>query len=192
MISGLLIVAPFSIWAETHPEGIASVVGVIYGLAGYALYCAFAIGPVRLVAPIIGAYPVLSVTWAGINGQVASFDQWMAVFMIITGVGYVVGRSNSSGSEKDNRLSTVCWSLAAAVGFATAFAAGQAAASCGGEVTLLLPTRLTALGAVLALALILRQSPLPAPGVLPVLVLMGMLDALVLGSIIVAGGARRP
>ncbi|MCT4555256.1 MAG: DMT family transporter [Pelagimonas sp.] len=196
MVFGAMLVAPVSLSAEIRPDGtalrIALAAGVLYGLAGYALYLAFSIGPVRLVAPVIGAYPVLSVAWAGMTGQAASIDQWLAVLLIIAGVGFVVGRSDESAESKGGRLRAVLWSVAAAAGFAATFATGQAAASGGAEVALLLPTRLAALATVLVLAAVLRQSPIPPLRVVPVLMLMGVLDALALAMVLVAGGVPRP
>ncbi|MDA5558947.1 EamA family transporter [Shimia sp. MMG029] len=196
MVFGTLMVAPFSLLAEPQPTTgavtLGLVAGVIYGLAGYALYQAFSIGPVRLVAPIIGSYPALSVAWAGVTGQAATLDQWVAVLLIIVGVGFGVGRSDEDGQPQGRRRAAVLWSLAAGVSFATTFAIGQAAASGGAEVALLLPTRLAALGTIIALAVLIGQSVRPGKKTLPVLVLMGALDALALGMIIVAGGVPRP
>ncbi|MCT4556429.1 MAG: DMT family transporter [Pelagimonas sp.] len=196
MAFGTLMVAPFSLTTAVQPDGaslsLALMAGVLYGLAGYALYRAFSIGPVRLVAPIIGAYPVLSVAWAGIAGQPASLDQWLAVLIIVAGVGFVVGRSDDPKDPQTPRSPAVLWSLAAAMGFAAAFATGQAAAADGAEVALLLPTRIAALITILGLALALRQSPIPAVKLAPILLLMGALDALALGVIILAGGAPNP
>ncbi|MCT4610656.1 MAG: DMT family transporter [Pelagimonas sp.] len=196
MLFGTIMVAPFSLGADVQPGGGALILslgaGVIYGLAGYALYQAFAIGPVRLVAPIIGAYPVLSVAWAGFTGQPASLDQWLAVLLIIAGVGFVVGRSDSGDEAHGGRKAAVLWSLAAGAGFAATFATGQAAASGGAEVALLLPTRLAALVTILGLAFLSRRPVLPAMKTLPILMVMGALDALALGMIILAGGVPRP
>ncbi len=196
MVFGTLMVAPLGLTAPIRPDGaalsLALMAGVFYGLAGYALYRAFAIGPVRLVAPIIGSYPVLSVAWAGFSGQPASVDQWLAVLLIVTGVGFVVGRSDDGQDIQTARVPAVLWSLAAAAGFAATFAAGQAAASGGAEVALLLPTRVAALITIFALAILLRQSPFPSLGTVPVLVLMGALDALALGMIILAGAMPNP
>jgi drug/metabolite transporter (DMT)-like permease len=196
MVFGTLMVAPFSLGAEAQPEASAMVLallaGVIYGLAAYALYRAFSIGPVRLVAPIIGAYPALSVAWAGVTGQAATVDQWLAVLLIIAGVAFVVGRSEEERQAQGGRKAAVLWSLAAGVGFATTFATGQAAASGGAEVALLLPTRLAALGTIIVLGVLSSQSIRPPIKTLPVLLLMGALDALALGMIIVAGSVPRP
>jgi len=74
LVVGCLVVIPLAVFAEgLWPTGtglywsLAS--GVMFGLAGCAHYKAFSIGPVRLVASIIGAYPALSVGWAVLNGR---------------------------------------------------------------------------------------------------------------------------
>jgi drug/metabolite transporter (DMT)-like permease len=196
MVFGTLMVAPFSLTAAAQPDGAALSLslfaGVLYGLAGYALYRAFSIGPVRLVAPISGAYPGLSVAWAGSTGQPASRDQWVAVLVIVAGGGFVVGRSDVAENTQAPRAPAVLWSLAAGTGFAATFATGQTAAADGAEVALLLPTRIAALITIFGLAIVLRQSLIPSFKMLPVLLLMGALDALALGMIMLAGGVAKP
>lgn len=165
--------------------------GVIFGLAGIALYKAFAIGPVRLVAPIIGAYPVLSIGWAIFSGREITGWQLAAVAVIGAGVGYVAASADESEID-DGRRAAVLWSIAAGTGFAATFALGQAAASGGGELALLGPTRLAALVTVLGVALALRRPIWPGSGQVAVLALMGALDAIALSAVISAGGTEFP
>ncbi len=47
---------------------LTSLSGALFAFSTYALYRAFEIGPIRRVAPIIGAYPVFSVFWAVFTG----------------------------------------------------------------------------------------------------------------------------
>jgi len=42
----------------------ASIAGVSFVIASFSLYYAFKRGPVKLVAPLIASYPILSITWA--------------------------------------------------------------------------------------------------------------------------------
>ena len=66
LLAALLILpnAGFTI----SPEGVGLCVlsGLTFAVASFSLYRAFEIGPVRLVAPIIGAYPVISMAWASV------------------------------------------------------------------------------------------------------------------------------
>ena len=196
LIAGSVLLLPVSIsqWGEAIPPEalrLGLLTGVLFGLAAIAHYKAFSIGPVRLVAPLIGAYPALSVAWAVWQGTPVTALQWLAVLMIIAGVGYVAG----SGDEDDangSPAAAAIWSIAAGVGFALTFAVGQAAAAYGNELALLLPTRLMALATVLAIAMVLRVSVWPGRGQLKILGLMGLLDAIALGCVLSAGGYANP
>ena len=92
LLAGTIILTPISLtlgdWSAMSQAGFGYSIlgGIVYLLGCIGLYNAFAIGPVRLVAPIIGAYPILSITWAGISGQPVPWDQWIAVGAVIAGV----------------------------------------------------------------------------------------------------------
>lgn len=196
LIFGTILVAPVSLWAWDHPRsegalvlGLAS--GALFGLAAIAHYKAFSIGPVRLVAPVIGAYPALSVGWAVWTGTPVSALQWLAVFSIIAGVGYVA-RSGDTQQGTATTSAALLWSVLAGTGFALTFAVGQAATALGGELALLAPTRIAALAVVLLIALIARVPVLPGWGQIRILGLMGALDAIALGAVISAGGVAHP
>lgn len=166
--------------------------GGAYALAGIALYKAFSIGPVRLVAPIIGAYPVLSIAHASLSGSPASPAQWLAVVIIIAGVTHVVRQGPSAAEPSHNRLSAILWALAGGTGFAVTFALGQKAAQHGDELLLQIPTRLSAILVLLAIALALRAPIKPSRRALPIYTAMGFLDGLALGVVSAAGGFARP
>jgi drug/metabolite transporter (DMT)-like permease len=74
--------------------------------AGVAVYMAFAIGPVSLVAPIFGAYPILSVGWAAVSGTPVSGLQWLAVLTVVAGVAHrcVVVRHQSRRESHQSDL----------------------------------------------------------------------------------------
>jgi drug/metabolite transporter (DMT)-like permease len=171
--------------------GLSALSGLAYAAGSYALYRAFADGPVKLVAPLIGAYPVLSVAMAMLQGQAIGPGHWIAVFVIVGGVSGVALFSSIS-EEAPIRLRTVLWGIAAAAGFALTFAIGQAATTAGAELPVLLLTRLVAVATVTAVALISRQLSRPSLKVLPLLFLMGALDALALGAVLASGALPRP
>ena len=82
LLTGALLVFPVAAWggAWQGMSGATLAAAVFSGLAFAAacvgLYKAFQIGPVGLVAPVIGAYPVLSLALAGIEGDpVRAADQ---------------------------------------------------------------------------------------------------------------------
>jgi drug/metabolite transporter (DMT)-like permease len=192
---GCILVTPISIvhWGEPMAKGALSLSllsGALFGLAAIAHYQAFSIGPVRLVAPIIGSYPILSVGWAMLTGTPISVLQWMAVGLVIAGVGYVAVSDDKDADWQDPKLA-ILWSIAAGTGFAITFAVGQAAVAQGGELALMAPTRFAALIVVLAIAIILNINWRAQNGLL-ILALMGVLDTIALGSVISAGGMKSP
>lgn len=197
LIVGSLIVAPVAFglgdWSEMTPRayGLSAASGLAFTLACIGLYKSFGIGPVRLVAPIVGSYPALSIAWAAASGQAVSGDQWLAVFCVITGVG-IVGMLTQEDDASGSKRAAMLWALAGAVGFFFAFALGQAASQAGSEFAVILVTRLVAVMAVVTLLLAARDRQLPARSAWPLLALMGLLDCLALGILIYAGGMPRP
>lgn len=195
---GLVIVSPISAYAGFQTSqggdiGLALLAGVFFGMGGTALYQAFAIGPVRLVAPVIGAYPILSVGWASLNGAPATALEWAMVGLIICGVAYIA--QSDSGHDHDphpSPLPAITWSVLAAASFALTFAIGHKATATGGELLLLAPTRAAALAVVLGFALLMRAPLALTRRHAPLLALMGTLDALAIGCVIGAGQTARP
>ncbi|NVK15504.1 MAG: DMT family transporter [Rhodobacteraceae bacterium] len=178
--------------AMTPPAAkLAGLSGAIYALASYALYRAFALGPVRLAAPLIGAYPVLSLGLAMMQGQPVGPGHWLAVAAVVGGVGCIaVFSADDDGGAFNPR--TAGWGLMAAIGFALTFATGQAAAQAGAELPVLILTRAAAILLAAALAILLRALQLPPRQVLPLLCVMGALDAAALGLVIYSGTLARP
>ena len=160
--------------------------GVSFAIAGVAVYLAFAIGPVSLVAPILGAYPVLSVGWATVSGTPVSGLQWLAVLAVFAGVAGIATVSSNTEHSAD-RTKAILWATTATTGFAATFAFGQAAVAVGDEVISMLITRIVAFGCVLALALIAHQPVKPNRAQVPLLVGMGWLDTMALGFVTIAG-----
>ena len=95
LVFGVLWILPFALlspgWTELLPGliGFTVLAGLVYAFGVYALYRAFAIGPVRLVAPICGAYPLLSVGLAMVQGQEITLLVWLAAAAVVAGVALV-------------------------------------------------------------------------------------------------------
>lgn len=171
--------------------------GLCYLIAGLALYAAFRRGPVALVAPLIASYPILSVLFALWQGAEVPLWQWLAVLIIVAGVGFAAGgeteHETGHGEESTNAGgggTAVALSLIAAAGFASTFALGQTAALADPAAANLL-TRLTALTLLLVLMLLTRQSFWPGLKPLPILIVMGLLDGVALQSVLAAGSLPR-
>ncbi len=163
--------------------------GVVFTIGSVGLYRAFAVGPVRLVAPIIAAYPVLSVGWAALSGSPVSALQWLAVGAIIAGVSTVAVLSHPEETAiATSPTPTILWSLLAACGFAGTFALGQAAARIAPDMPVILTTRLAAIAALVAIMAATRTPFRPTRAVLPILATMGLLDAIALICVLSTGG----
>lgn len=197
LVIGTLILLPPAIalggWGAMGLQAtvLAAAAGVAFFLAYIGLYRAFEIGPVRLVAPVIGAYPVLSVGWAALSGQPVTPDQWLAVGAVIAGVA-IVGLLTGEGESHGNKRAAILWAVLGGGGFAATFALGQSAAHAGAEMPVILVTRATAVLVALAIMAASGGLRLPARGALPLLGLMGLLDCIALGIVIAAAGMTRP
>ena len=165
---------------------LTALAGVLFATATGCLWRAFGSGPVRVVAPITAAYPVVSLGLAVAGGEPVDAFAWAAVAAVIAGVAIVA----AGEGERDERYSlraAVAWSVATAVAFAVTFALGQAIVADQAAMPTLLVTRLAAAGAVLAFMLVAGGPRLPARGALPMLAAMGALDAAALGLVLWAG-----
>ena len=197
LLVGLLVLVPITLflggWQDMSPRayGFSALSGLCYVFGCIGLYKSFGIGPVRLVAPIMGAYPILSVGWSAFQGQAVAPDQWLAVAAIIAGVAVVSilsDQEDSSGSQ----WAAIGWAVLGAVGFALTFAVGHVATQAGAELPVVFVTRaVTVTGAALIL-LAGRGARLPDRAAWPLLALMGILDAFALGVVIASGALERP
>ncbi|MBI6631008.1 DMT family transporter [Pontibaca salina] len=197
LIVAALLTTPFAIlfgdWRAMDLSAIAlaAASGAVFTVAYLGLYKAFEIGPVRLVAPILGAYPVLSVGWAALSGQGVSWDQWFAVGGVITGVAIVglLSRDDESGGSQS---AAIIWAVLGGTGFAGTFALGHAAAHAGSELPVILVTQIVAVLGAIVLLLAAGGIRLPTRNALPMLGFMGLLDCVALGIVIAAAGMARP
>ncbi len=166
--------------------------GVAYALALKLLYDAFAIGPVSLVAPIIGAYPVFAMIWAVVNGAQPTVTDWLAVAAIMAGVALVARFAEEAPADPTeapigSRAKAILCAGLSCAGFAISIIAGQSAASNSSELSVTLFARLAAIGIIAPICLQQRVSFSGARSWLPVLVLMGALDAGGLAAVVAAG-----
>ncbi|WP_415918987.1 EamA family transporter [Tateyamaria sp. SN6-1] len=196
LVSGCVATAALALilGAEGLPSdatGYAVASGVVFGLTGAAFYKALAIGPVRLVAPIVASFPILSVGWAVMNGQAVTGLQWLAVVVVVAGCGFVAATSKDD-TGAGTQPAAIVWSMLAAIGFAVSFALGQLSVSGGAEMTAIAVARVAAVGVVAAVALLARQSVIPERSALPILVIMGVLDATAIGAVMFAGTFAYP
>lgn len=162
--------------------------GVLFLGASLGLYGAFQRGPVRLVAPIIASFPILSVGWAAASGVEVGIREYVAVLAVITGVSVVAALSDDGDEEIPPKGLTVLLAGIASVCFAGTFAVSQIAAEMSDHLPVTLVTRVTAVVLLIGLMGIRRQSFRPGFAALPLLCLMGIADGVALNSVISAGG----
>ena len=189
---GLIPLVPIAIWTggwqAIGPEQAALAVAAGLGsiAANIGLYRAFTIGPVSLVAPICGAYPVLSVLFAIARGQESGLPEWLAVLAVVAGVAIVA--RGEGGASQGSRLAAAGWAALASVSFALTFGLAQWSAETGAHLPVAAVTRITALLCV-GLWLLYRRPALgPAFAIWPALFLMGCLDVGALTAVTLAGG----
>jgi drug/metabolite transporter (DMT)-like permease len=193
---GVLWILPFALaspgWADLTAGlvGFTSLAGLIYAFGVYALYRAFAIGPVRLVAPICGAYPLLSVALAMAQGQEITALVWLAALAVVAGVGLVA--RGEGGDASGDRRAAILWAIAAATGFFASLGMLHAAAEEAADVPVALVARIAGCAGILVLVLLQRVPVRPAFSVWPMLAVMAALDLGGMFLVTAAGSFDRP
>lgn len=196
--SGLLaLVLPAAVWADFGAMGgralaLSVAAGGVYILGMMGLYASFQIAPVRIVAPVLGAYPVLSLGIAALQGRGVTLAEWLAVLAVVAGIALVAMLARDKDQEPVPLGPALGWAAAGMLGFALTFALGQAAARAGDEVAAMVLTRAVALAGIAALMALRRPAISQARANLPVLTAMGLCDALALGLVTAAAGLPHP
>ncbi len=123
--------------------------GSFFALASISLYKAFINGPIKLVAPIVGGYPVFSLIFSSLNGNLPNGIQVGAINIIVICAGYVAASKEENEGALANKKSAILWAVLSSFGFASSFALGQYASNLSDQYALLLPNRISALMALL-------------------------------------------
>jgi uncharacterized membrane protein len=173
--------------------GLATVSGFAIVLAMGCLYKAFSLAPVRLVSPVVGAYPMLSLGIAALQGSAITATDWIAVLAICLGVAItaLAARSDTPEGYAARPAVALGWAALSTIGFAATFALAQAAARQGSDLPVILIGRVVALVVFLGLLIWHRGSLVPQRGHFPILALMGVMDAAALGLVTAAGSLPR-
>lgn len=161
--------------------------GFCFVFATFGLFYAFQRGPVRLVAPTVASYPILSLTFAALEGVPVSLAQVLAVICIIAGVGTVAALSDTSEDDTPGKAITVLLAAMSAAGFAATFALGQRAAEISHEQPTTLLARAFAFVVIMVIFLVLKKQIWPGKAALPWLMAMGVADGVALLSVFAAG-----
>jgi drug/metabolite transporter (DMT)-like permease len=195
MATGGIVLVPVSLvlggWGlMTGPAwGLAALSGLAVVLAMGSLYKAFSLAPVRLVSPIVGAYPMLSLGIAMLQGRAVTGADWLAVLAICIGIAIVALASRSDAPEGYAASPTLAigWATLSMIGFALTFALGQEAARQGADLPVILVSRMVALAVSVGLLVWFGGSLSGQRSQFPVLALMGGFDAIALGLVTAAG-----
>jgi drug/metabolite transporter (DMT)-like permease len=193
------LVLPTALIAEwqmmTGPAyGFSAAAGLAYVLGMGGLYRALSLAPVRIVAPILGSFPMISLGFAAIGGKAVSGIELAAVLAIVGGITIVAlaGRAEEGADHSTRMGEAMLWSVAGTVGFATTFWLAQEGARQGDEMASIAVTRLVALAAVFAIVLAAR-APWRAPkGTGRSLAVMGVLDAIAISLVTISGRLPNP
>ena len=155
------------------------VCGIATMIATLLLYAGLARGPVTVVAPIVGAYPVLVAAFWVAAGLRPAPIQWLAMAVTVAGVMIVAraGEARGDGETRGQDHGSVTIALLAAAGFAVVFVSGQAAVPIFGELRTLWASRLISLASLGLVFLLRRERPLMPWRWWPLLALQGLLDA---------------
>ncbi|MCX7286409.1 MAG: DMT family transporter [Rhodobacterales bacterium] len=199
MAAGCVALVPVTLavggWAEMTglAWGLAAASGLAIVLAMGGLYKAFSLAPVRLVSPVVGAYPMLSLGIAALQGSRITATDWVAVLVICIGIAItaLAARGDTPEGYAARPAVALGWATLSTIGFAATFALGQAAARQGSDLPVILIGRLVALAIFVGLLLWHRGSIMPQRVHFPVLALMGVIDAAALGLVTAAGGLPR-
>lgn len=150
------------------------------------LYWGLARGPVTIVAPIVGSYPLFNVSLAFILGSRLESVQWIAILVVIGGIWLVAQASSNfetDGADGEQTYSkkelkkTIGIALASSLGFGISIAAVQSATIIYGEVQTVCITRWIGLIIILLMFLGKREAPAVSISWWPLISLQGLLDA---------------
>ena len=177
--------------------------GFFFALASLALFKAFKSGPIALVAPIIGIYPILSLFLAFIEGIRVKPIIWLMVPIVVAGISLIGANTkpqisiNQSKLDNDlkirnTHLVAVVFSLIAAVSFSLTFHLGQKASTSHHILDVTLYSRLITFIFVVFISIIMQSITFPKKNEFIVLAIMGFLDVCALAFVFSAGNLPMP
>lgn len=190
MAVAALVVLPFGLiegdFSRLTPFAglLAAGSGIAYFFASLCLYMAFARAPARLVAPVIGAYPLPALLMAAALGVPVAGADWLAAGLIVAGVALVAIFGQEGGSAGRGALP---FALLACLGMATAFTLGQAATETLDPALAPMLARLATAATGLLLLTLRHDGRRAAWRQGPVLLAMGTVDGLALTAVLAAG-----
>lgn len=162
-------------WALVLASGAATVIAMLL------LYDGLARGPVTIVAPIVGAYPIVNIAFSLARGARPEALQWAAMGAVLAGVA-IVARS-AGRFEATEGFSTAAIrrsigvALGGALGFGVALGAAQETIPVFGELQTVWLGRIVSFALLAALFAARRRVPRIPAAWWPLLALQGLMDA---------------
>jgi drug/metabolite transporter (DMT)-like permease len=162
-------------WLLVLASGTATLIAMLL------LYDGLARGPVTIVAPIVGAYPVLNIVFSLLRGARPEALQWAAMAIVLAGVA-VVARSAGRFESADGLSSagirrSIAVALGSALGFGLALDTAQQTIPVFGELQTVWLGRIVSFVLLAALFAVRRRAPHAPAAWWPLLVLQGVMDA---------------
>lgn len=172
---GVLVWNPSGLWS-------IALMGIGMMAATLLLYQGLARGPISIVAPIVGSYPIINIVFAIFTGAMPGIVEWAAIVLVMGGV-FVVAKSSANfidGNEqtKESLKVTVVIALAAAIIFGFTIIGAQEAGRIYGELAAVCLARWVSLGAIILVIARRRQSWRIPRAWWPLICLQGGLDGL--------------
>ncbi len=154
--------------------------GLLITISTMLLYQALALGPITVVAPIVGSYPAFNMVLAIILGTRPNSVQWLAIFSILAGVwlvGYASGNFlNQPEYNKKHMRRVILMSLFSALGFGIFIATSQAATQYFGGLQTIYLSRGIGLIALGLFFIRKNLSPVPIIKSWRLITIQGLLD----------------
>lgn len=160
---------------------------VAFLVASIGLYVAFQRGPVRIVAPVIGSFPIYSVALASFQGAQISIWQWGAVMLVVCGIVIVSVFSDSDDEDTPDLRLTIGIAALSAFGFFATFALGQEASRLSDDLLANLITRIICIALMLPIFALFSLPMWPGRAAIPTIIIMGLLDGVALICMFAAG-----
>lgn len=172
--------------------------GIAFAATMLLLYAALAIGPIRIVIPIIATHPAIVVLWTWLRGTDMTGPKMAGLAMVLIGCATIsmspsgIAAAHGQTDRHETRNRAVAIAMITSVVYALALITGQEAARAYNAVSTLWLGRITALLTLAPYFLFMRERPHLPLRWWPALSAQGLLDAcgmmfLLLGSL----GAHR-
>ena len=142
-------------WPTAGPLAPLVAYGVLVTVVSVLFYQALAIGPVSVVAPIVGAYPAFVALYFGLAGRPIAPGVWVLILLTLAGVG-LVGGAGAKGDTRRARPLVIGLALGAAIAYVGVVVLGEAAARVFGDVQTLFWGRAVALATLAPGLVVLR------------------------------------